>query len=138
MRRIFDRSAIGEYLFDNLTDMRAPQVQGCPTLCQKFVPLIYGRSTRNRAGLVIKDLIRNMRRNAQAGHARDAGPAQVMQAPPGHPRAPVEQTFGATKISERLASERREDQRPAPVGTLQHSRRLVGEVHDVRLRILSP
>jgi len=123
-------------ILENLSDMGAPQVEGRSTLCQKLMPLIYGRNTRNRAGLVIKDLIRNMRRNAQPCHARDAGPAEIMQPPPTHPRALVEQAFGATKISERLSSKRREDQEPAPVGALQHSHRVFGEVHDVRLRIL--
>ena len=59
-----------------------------------------------------------------------------MQPPPGHPRALIEQASSSTKISERLRSEQREDQRPAPVGALHHSHRLIGEVHDDGLNFI--
>jgi hypothetical protein len=116
----------------------SPSVERLPSLREKFMALVNSRNSRNRAGLVIEDFIRNMRRNAQAGHARNARPAQVVQSPPGHPSALIEQAFGSTEILKGLGMQQREDQRPALVRALQHRHRLIGEVHDVRLGVLTP
>ena len=54
---------------------------------------------------MVEDLVGNMRRNAQPGHPGHAGPAQVMQPPPGHPRELIEQTLGMSEVLEGLGSE---------------------------------
>ena len=43
--------------------MGAPQVQGLPPFGKEIVPLIYGGNARNRAGLMVQDLVSHMRRN---------------------------------------------------------------------------
>jgi len=79
-----------------------------------------------------------MGRNAQSGHPGHAGPTQVMQPPAGHVRELIEQAFGLTELLEGLVPERREDVWPSPIEASQHSHRLLGKVHDVRLGILRP
>jgi hypothetical protein len=54
---------------------------------------------------VIKDFVCHVRRNAQPGHPRHAGPAQIMEAPPGHPRKLIEPTLGMSEVLEALGSE---------------------------------
>jgi hypothetical protein len=48
--------------------------------------LVDRRDPRDCAGLVIKDFVGNMGRDAQPGHARNAGPTQIVKTPPRHPR----------------------------------------------------
>jgi CheY-like chemotaxis protein len=40
--------------------MGPPQIERCPTLYHKFVPLIDGRNARNRTSLVVEDLVGDM------------------------------------------------------------------------------
>jgi hypothetical protein len=68
--------------------------------------------------LVIEDLVGDVGRNAEPGHARDAGPAQVVEPPPSNTGELIEDTFGSTEFLERLGSEQREDQRTIPVRAL--------------------
>ena len=100
--------------------------------------LVYRRHPRDRAGLAIEDLVGDVGRNAEPGHARDAGPAQIVEPPPSNTGELIEDTFGSTEFLEGLGSEQREDQRTIPVCALQYGQRLLGEVHDVRLGILRP
>ena len=55
--------------------MGCPQVKSRSALREKLVALVDSRNARDRAGLVIKDLVCNVRRNAQPSHPRHAGPA---------------------------------------------------------------
>ena len=43
---------------------------------------------------MIEDFVCDVRRNAQPGHPGYAGPAQVMEAPPGHTRESIKPTLG--------------------------------------------
>jgi hypothetical protein len=54
-----------------------------PGLREELVPLVYGGNPGDRAGVVIENLVRDVRRNPEAGHTGYTGPAEVMKAPPG-------------------------------------------------------
>jgi len=62
------------HLIDERRDMDAPQVERRPPLREKFVALVNRGDARNRSGLVIENLVGDMRRNAKARHSGDAGP----------------------------------------------------------------
>ena len=64
--------------------------------------LVDRRNSRYRARLMIKDLICDMRRNAETRHSRNAGAAQIMEPPPRHSREPVKFAFRFTELLERL------------------------------------
>jgi hypothetical protein len=100
------------------------------------VALVDGRDTRNSAALVIENLVRNMWRNPKSRHPGYAGPAQIMEAPPGHPRELIEPTLGMSEVLEGLGTEQCEDKRPSPVCTFQDGQCLLRQVHDVRFGIL--
>jgi hypothetical protein len=100
------------------------------------VALVDSRNPRDCAGLVIKDFVRNMGRNAQPGHAGNAGPAQIMKAPPRQSRELIQQPFGSTEFLEGLRSGQREDIWPRLVCARQHSHRLLGQMYDVGLCVL--
>lgn len=115
-----------------------PSLEGFPTFREKLVALVNSCNPRDRAGLVIEDLVGDVGRNAEPGHARHAGPAQVVEPPPSNTGELVEDTFGSTESPEGLGSEQREDQQTIPVRARQYGQRLLGEVDDVRLGILRP
>ena len=54
---------------NNVFDVSAPTIQRFLTLGQKVVPLIDGSDSRNCAGLMVEDFIRDMWRHSQPGHA---------------------------------------------------------------------
>src|SRR3977135_1501250 len=62
---------------------------------------------------MIEDFVCHARRNAQPGHPGHAGPAQVMEAPPGHTRESIKPTLGTSEVLERLGSEQCEDKWPS-------------------------
>jgi hypothetical protein len=68
----------------NVGNVSSPSFECLLALREKFVPLIYGGNPRDRAGVVIENLVRDVRRNPEAGHSRYAGPPEVMKAPPCH------------------------------------------------------
>ena len=68
----------------NMGDVSTPSFECFPTLREELVALVYGGNPRDRAGIVIENLVRDVRRNPEAGHPRYAGPAEVMKAPPRH------------------------------------------------------
>jgi hypothetical protein len=71
--------------------------------------LIDSRNAGDCAGLVVENLIGDMRCNAEPGHPRYAGPAQIVKAPPRHSRELIQPTFCSTEFPEGLGSEQRED-----------------------------
>ena len=87
---------------------------------------------------MVQDFVSHMGRNAQAGHSRYTGSAQIVNAPPTHSRELIQPAFSSTEFLERLHSQQREDKRSPLVGAFQHRERLIGEVHDVSFAILCP
>jgi hypothetical protein len=65
-------------------NVSSPSFECLPALREEFVSLVYSGNPRDRAGIVIENLVRDVRRNPEAGHSGYAGPAQVMKAPPDH------------------------------------------------------
>src|SRR3981081_3635076 len=51
---------------------------------------------------MIKDFVCHVRRHAQPGHPGHAGSAQIMEAPPAHPRQLIEATLGISEVLEGL------------------------------------
>jgi hypothetical protein len=98
-----------------------PSLEGFPTFREKLVALVNSCNPRDRAGLVIEDLIGDVGRNAESGHARDAGPAQVVEPPPSNTGELIEDTFGSTEFLEGLGSEHRKHILPRLVCPCQHS-----------------
>src|SRR5262249_58160404 len=86
-----------------------PSLKGFPTLSKKLVALVNSCDPRDRAGLVIENLVGDVGRDAEPGHARDAGPAQVVEPPPSNTGELIEDTFGSTEFLEGLGSKQRED-----------------------------
>jgi hypothetical protein len=84
--------------------MRSPSFEGFSTLREELVPLVYSRNARNRTGLVIKDFVRYVRRNAQPCDPGHESPAQVMQRPTGHSGELIEQSLASAKPWEALDS----------------------------------
>jgi hypothetical protein len=68
----------------NVGNVSTPSFECLLALREELVPLVYGRNPRDRAGIVIENLVGDVRRNPEAGHPGYAGPAEVMKAPPGH------------------------------------------------------
>ena len=75
---------------DQLGYMLPPALQCVLALLQKVIPLIDSRYTRDGPRLMVEDLIGDMRRDAQAGHTRDACSPEVMKAPACDARQGVE------------------------------------------------
>ena len=65
-------------------NVTSPSFECLLALREEFVPLVYGGNPGDRAGIVIENLVGDVRRNPEAGHPGYAGPAEVMKAPPGH------------------------------------------------------
>src|SRR5262249_56251525 len=63
-------------------DVDPPSLKGFPTLSKKLVALINSCDPRDRAGLVIENLVGDVGRDAEPGHARGPGPAQVVDPAP--------------------------------------------------------
>ena len=59
-------------------DVSAPAIQRFLTLSQKFMALINGRHPGNRPGLVIEDLVSDVRRHTQPCHPRDDGSPEIV------------------------------------------------------------
>ena len=74
------------------------------SLQEELVSLVHRRNARDRPGLVIEYFVRNMRCNPKAGNSRDAGPPQVVEAPPRHSRELIQQAFCSTEFLEGLGS----------------------------------
>jgi hypothetical protein len=85
---------------------------------------------------MIKDLVGDVRRNPEPRHPRHAGPAQIMQAPPAHPRDLVELTLGMAKVLKGLSSERCKYRRASLARAFEHGQCLPRQMHDVRFCIL--
>ena len=68
----------------NVGDVSSPSFECLLALREEFVPLVYGGNPRDRAGIVIENLVRDVRRNPEAGHSGYTSPAQVMKSPPRH------------------------------------------------------
>jgi hypothetical protein len=68
----------------NVGNVSSPSFECLLALREEFVPLVDGGNPRDRAGIVIENLVRDVRRNPEASHSRYAGPAEVMKAPPSH------------------------------------------------------
>ena len=68
----------------NVGDVSTPSFECLPALREELVPLVYGGNPRDRAGVVIENLVRDVGRNPEAGHTGYAGPAEVMKAPSGY------------------------------------------------------
>jgi hypothetical protein len=79
-----------------------------------------------------------MGHNAKSGHAGNAGPAQIVKAPPRHSRELIQPAFCSTEFLEGLGSEQREDIWTWLVRVCQRGHRLLGQVYDVGLRVLGP
>jgi len=126
------------HLGQNPSDVGCPQVQRLPTLGNEVVPLIYGRDSRDRAGLMIKDFVRDMRRHPKPSHPGDAGPAQIVKAPSGHTRQLIQPAFRSTEFLERLGSEQRKDIWPPLVRAFEHGHWWIGQVYDMGLGVLGP
>ena len=63
---------------DNMVNVRAPAIQRFLALGQKFMPLINGRYPGNRSGLVIEDLVSDVRRHTQPCHPGDDGSPEIV------------------------------------------------------------
>jgi hypothetical protein len=100
--------------------------------------LVDSGNSGDRARLVIKNLISNMRRNSESGHTGYAGPAQIMQSPSGHARQLIQPSFNSAKFLEGLGSEQRENIWPPLACAFEEGHRLVRQVDDVDLGVLSP
>ena len=70
----------------NVGHVSPPSIERVLALREEVVSLVHGGNPRNRAGLVIKNLVGNMRRNAQPSHPGGTGPAQIMEPPASHSR----------------------------------------------------
>ena len=92
--------------------MSRPSLQGLLPLTEKLVTLIDRRNARDRAGLVIKNLVGNVRRNAETCHPGNTGAAQVVQPPVSYPTELIQCSFRPAKCCKRSGSELREHQRP--------------------------
>ena len=68
----------------NVGNVSSPSFEGLLALREEFVSLVYRGNPRDRAGIVIENLVRDGRRNPEASHSGYARPAEVMKAPPGH------------------------------------------------------
>src|SRR5262249_30608221 len=87
---------------DDPGDMARPLIKRFLPLGPELMPWIDRCNTRDRAALMIQDLVGNMRRNAEPRHARHASAAQVMQTPAGHPRKLIQPSLGPTERQKRL------------------------------------
>ena len=68
----------------NTFNVGSPGVQSGPALREKLVALVDSRNPRDRAGLVIEDLIGHVWSDTQTSHSGHTSPAQIMQPPAGH------------------------------------------------------
>jgi hypothetical protein len=85
---------------------------------------------------MIKDFVCHVGRNPKPRHPGHAGPAQIMEAPPGHTRELIKPTLGTSEVLERLGSEQCEDKWPSLICAFQHGQCLPRQVDDVRFGIL--
>jgi hypothetical protein len=74
----------------NVGNVPSPSFECLLALREELVPLVYGGNPRDRAGIVVENLVCDVRSNPKAGHPGYAGPAEVMKAPPGHSRKLIE------------------------------------------------
>jgi hypothetical protein len=58
-----------------MREVSPPSFKCFLALNQEVVSLVYGRNAWDRAGLMIEEFVCHVRRNAQPGHPRHAGPA---------------------------------------------------------------
>src|ERR1700722_5267140 len=78
----------------------APTPERISTLVQKLMPLIDGGNAGDRPPNMIEDLVGDMRRHPKAGHPRDHGPAQIVQAPGRHATKIVKSTLLAREVTD--------------------------------------
>jgi hypothetical protein len=69
----------------NVGNVSTPSLECLPALREELVPLVYGGNPGDRARIVVENLVRDVRRNPEAGHSGYAGPAEVMKALPATP-----------------------------------------------------
>ena len=95
--------------FEERLNIAAPCFERYFSLVQKFMALVDGGHTRDRSGLVVEDLVGDVRRDAEFCHAADDGAANVMEPPIRHSAQLVQSGLGLGKAAERRPSVRRED-----------------------------
>ena len=65
--------------------MGSPSLKCLFAFRKKLVALIDGGDARNRAGLVIQNLVGHVRCDAQSRHPGNTGSPQIMKSPSRHP-----------------------------------------------------
>src|SRR5712675_1219133 len=118
--------------------MDSPQVQGHPALHEKLVALVDSCDARDRAALMIEDLVCHVRSNAEPSHARYTCPTQIVEPPLGHIREPIKHPFSPAKIMKWPRSKNREHERPRFLCPIEHCDRLLGQMNHMLLAILGP
>ena len=61
--------------------MCAPALKRIAALVQELMPLIDGGNAGDRPRHMIEDLVSHVRRDPEAGHPRDHGATQIVEAP---------------------------------------------------------
>src|SRR5215210_1142735 len=100
--------------------MPPPTIQRLFAFCDELVALIDGGHAGDRSGLVIEDLVSDMGRDAEPGHPRDAGPAQIVNSPVLHAAHRIQLCLALTEVLERSRA-RREHEWPEPLPPLEHA-----------------
>ena len=94
------RSTLLQGFHNNLAHVSAPLFERNPTLMKKLVALIDSRNPRDRAGLMIENLVGNVWRSSQARHPRYASAPQIVKTPSGNSGHFVKLAFGNREILE--------------------------------------
>src|SRR5437870_3366185 len=100
--------------------------------------LVYGRNPGDRSGLMVQDLVRNMRWDSKPRHSRYASPAQIMQTPALYTRQFIELALGPAERTERPGAGYGEYELSRSCHPFENRQRLIREVHDMGLGILGP
>src|SRR5262245_5268208 len=116
--------------------MLSPCFERLLALREKLVALVYGCNSRDRDGLVIENLICNVRCEPESSHPGYTGPTQIMKSPSGHTRQLIQPAFGSTESREGVSSKKGENIRPTLVCVRQHGHRLLGQVYEMGLGVL--
>src|ERR1043166_8280326 len=114
----------------------SPSIQSLLTFRHEIVPLVYGSNARDRAGLVVEDLVGDVRRNTKPSHAGDTCPAQVMKTPISNLRKLVELSFGMTEPAKWHCPSGREYIRPSIFIGFEEGYRLTCQMDEMNLSVL--
>jgi hypothetical protein len=74
-------------------EVACPTVERFLSLGQELMALIHGCDARDRATLMVEDLVSHVRRNPEPGHTGHHRPPQVMQRPIRNAGQPIEPSF---------------------------------------------